>query len=41
LIGWSSGTIKLNTGKRVLGEMFKTGESAKSIVEARGLADQR
>ncbi len=33
-----AGTINLNTGKRVLGEMFKTGESARSIVEAQGLA---
>ena len=33
-----AGTINLNTGKRVLGEMFKTGESAKAIVEAKGLA---
>jgi len=33
-----AGTINLNTGKRVLGEMFKTGASAKSIVEAQGLA---
>jgi aspartyl-tRNA(Asn)/glutamyl-tRNA(Gln) amidotransferase subunit B len=32
------GTINLNTGKRVLAEMLKTGESAKSIVEAQGLA---
>ncbi len=31
-------TINLNTGKRVLGEMFKTGESAPAIVEAQGLA---
>ncbi len=43
LIGMvEAGTINLNTGKRVLGEMFKTGASAKSIVEAQGLgADQR
>ena len=33
-----AGTINLNTGKRVLGEMFKSGESAKSIVDAQGLA---
>ena len=33
-----SGAINLNTGKRVLGEMFKSGESAKSIVDAKGLA---
>ncbi|NTU65481.1 MAG: Asp-tRNA(Asn)/Glu-tRNA(Gln) amidotransferase subunit GatB [Chloroflexi bacterium] len=33
-----AGTINLNTGKRVLGEMFKLGESAKSIVDAQGLA---
>jgi aspartyl-tRNA(Asn)/glutamyl-tRNA(Gln) amidotransferase subunit B len=33
-----AGTINLNTGKRVLGEMFKSGESAKSIVDAKGLA---
>jgi aspartyl-tRNA(Asn)/glutamyl-tRNA(Gln) amidotransferase subunit B len=33
-----AGTINLNTGKRVLAEMFKTGVSAKSIVEAQGLA---
>jgi aspartyl-tRNA(Asn)/glutamyl-tRNA(Gln) amidotransferase subunit B len=33
-----AGTINLNTGKRVLGEMFKTGASAKTIVEAQGLA---
>ena len=32
-----AGTINLNTGKRVLGEMFKTGKSAKSIVDAQGL----
>ena len=32
------GTINLNTGKRVLGEMFKTGASAKAIVETQGLA---
>ena len=39
LIGMvEAGTINLNTGKRVLGEMFKTGASAKSIVEAQGLA---
>ena len=33
-----AGAINLNTGKRVLGEMFKSGASAKSIVEAQGLA---
>jgi aspartyl-tRNA(Asn)/glutamyl-tRNA(Gln) amidotransferase subunit B len=33
-----TGTINLNTGKRVLGEMFKSGESAKSIVDAKSLA---
>lgn len=33
-----AGTINLNTGKRVLGEMFKSGESAQSIVAAKGLA---
>lgn len=33
-----SGAININTGKRVLGEMFKSGESAKSIVAAQGLA---
>jgi aspartyl-tRNA(Asn)/glutamyl-tRNA(Gln) amidotransferase subunit B len=33
-----AGTINLNTGKRVLGEMFKSGQSAKAIVEAQGLA---
>jgi aspartyl-tRNA(Asn)/glutamyl-tRNA(Gln) amidotransferase subunit B len=33
-----AGTINLNTGKRVLGEMFKTGASAKTIVDAQGLA---
>jgi aspartyl-tRNA(Asn)/glutamyl-tRNA(Gln) amidotransferase subunit B len=39
LIGMvEAGTINLNTGKRVLGEMFKTGASAQSIVEAQGLA---
>jgi aspartyl-tRNA(Asn)/glutamyl-tRNA(Gln) amidotransferase subunit B len=39
LIGMvEAGTINLNTGKRVLGEMFRTGASAKSIVEAQGLA---
>ena len=39
LIGMvEAGTINLNTGKRVLAEMFKTGASAKSIVEAQGLA---
>jgi aspartyl-tRNA(Asn)/glutamyl-tRNA(Gln) amidotransferase subunit B len=39
LIGMvEAGTINLNTGKQVLGEMFKTGASAKSIVEAQGLA---
>jgi aspartyl-tRNA(Asn)/glutamyl-tRNA(Gln) amidotransferase subunit B len=32
-----AGTINLNTGKRVLAEMFKSGASAKSIVEAQGL----
>jgi aspartyl-tRNA(Asn)/glutamyl-tRNA(Gln) amidotransferase subunit B len=33
-----AGTINLNTGKRVFAEMFKSGESAKAIVEAQGLA---
>jgi aspartyl-tRNA(Asn)/glutamyl-tRNA(Gln) amidotransferase subunit B len=33
-----SGAININTGKRVLGEMFTSGESAKAIVAARGLA---
>ncbi|HTP11931.1 MAG TPA: Asp-tRNA(Asn)/Glu-tRNA(Gln) amidotransferase subunit GatB [Anaerolineae bacterium] len=33
-----AGTINLNTGKRVLGEMFKSGQSAKAIVEVQGLA---
>ena len=33
-----SGAININTGKRVLGEMFKSGEAAKSIVAAQGLA---
>ncbi|HZY41253.1 MAG TPA: Asp-tRNA(Asn)/Glu-tRNA(Gln) amidotransferase GatCAB subunit B, partial [Anaerolineae bacterium] len=33
-----SGVININTGKRVLGEMFKSGESAKAIVAAKGLA---
>src|SRR5512135_584130 len=33
-----AGTINLNTGKRVLGDMFDSGESAKSIVDAKGLA---
>jgi len=33
-----SGAININTGKRVLGEMFKSGESAKAIVAAKGLA---
>ncbi|HZY44994.1 MAG TPA: Asp-tRNA(Asn)/Glu-tRNA(Gln) amidotransferase subunit GatB, partial [Anaerolineae bacterium] len=33
-----AGTINLNTGKRVLGDMFKSGESATSIVAAKGLA---
>ncbi len=33
-----AGTININTGKRVLGEMFKSGESAKAIVAAKGLA---
>ena len=33
-----AGTINLNTGKRVLAEMFQTGEPAKSIVDAKGLA---
>jgi aspartyl-tRNA(Asn)/glutamyl-tRNA(Gln) amidotransferase subunit B len=33
-----AGTINLNTGKRVLGEMFKSGQSAKAIVDAQGLA---
>jgi aspartyl-tRNA(Asn)/glutamyl-tRNA(Gln) amidotransferase subunit B len=34
----NAGTINLNTGKRVLGEMFKSGQSARVIVEAQGLA---
>jgi aspartyl-tRNA(Asn)/glutamyl-tRNA(Gln) amidotransferase subunit B len=39
LIGMvDAGTINLNTGKRVLAEMFKSGRSAKAIVEAQGLA---
>src|SRR5512136_1770370 len=33
-----AGTINLNTGKRVFAEMFKSGESAKTIVAAQGLA---
>lgn len=33
-----AGTINLNTGKRLLGDMFKSGESATSIVAAKGLA---
>jgi len=33
-----SGAININTGKRVLGEMFKSGESARAIVAAKGLA---
>jgi aspartyl-tRNA(Asn)/glutamyl-tRNA(Gln) amidotransferase subunit B len=33
-----AGTINLNTGKRVLGEMVKSGQAAKAIVEAQGLA---
>ena len=33
-----AGTIDLNTGKRVFGEMFKSGASVKAIVEAQGLA---
>jgi len=33
-----AGTINLNTGKRVLADMFKSGESAKMIVESKGLA---
>jgi aspartyl-tRNA(Asn)/glutamyl-tRNA(Gln) amidotransferase subunit B len=33
-----TGTINLNTGKRVLAEMFKSGEPAQAIVEAQGLA---
>jgi aspartyl-tRNA(Asn)/glutamyl-tRNA(Gln) amidotransferase subunit B len=33
-----SGAININTGKRVLGEMFTSGESAKAIVTAKGLA---
>jgi len=33
-----SGAINMNTGKRVLGEMFKTGQTAKAIVDAQGLA---
>jgi aspartyl-tRNA(Asn)/glutamyl-tRNA(Gln) amidotransferase subunit B len=33
-----AGTINLNTGKRVLAEMFESGEPAKAIVEAQGLA---
>ena len=33
-----SGAINANTGKRVLGEMFESGEGARSIVERHGLA---
>jgi aspartyl-tRNA(Asn)/glutamyl-tRNA(Gln) amidotransferase subunit B len=33
-----SGAINANTGKRVLGEMFGSGEAARSIVERQGLA---
>jgi aspartyl-tRNA(Asn)/glutamyl-tRNA(Gln) amidotransferase subunit B len=33
-----AGTINLNTGKRVLAEMFKSGASARAIVAAQGLA---
>ena len=33
-----AGTINLNTGKRVFAAMFKSGASAKAIVEAQGLA---
>ncbi|HJW82733.1 MAG TPA: Asp-tRNA(Asn)/Glu-tRNA(Gln) amidotransferase subunit GatB [Anaerolineae bacterium] len=33
-----SGAINANTGKRVLGEMFESGEGARSIVERKGLA---
>jgi len=33
-----TGTINLNTGKRVLAEMFKSGAPAQAIVEAQGLA---
>ncbi len=33
-----AGTINLNTGKRVFAEMLNSGESAKAIVEAQGLA---
>ena len=33
-----AGTINLNTGKRVLAEMFKSGEPAQAIVAAQGLA---
>ena len=33
-----AGTINLNTGKRVLADMFETGEPAKTIVETKGLA---
>ncbi len=33
-----AGTINLNTGKRVFAEMFKSGQSAKAIVEMQGLA---
>ncbi len=33
-----AGTINLNTGKHVLAEMFESGEPARSIVEAKGLA---
>jgi aspartyl-tRNA(Asn)/glutamyl-tRNA(Gln) amidotransferase subunit B len=33
-----AGTINLNTGKRVFAEMFKSGQSAKVIVDAQGLA---
>jgi aspartyl-tRNA(Asn)/glutamyl-tRNA(Gln) amidotransferase subunit B len=32
-----AGTINLNTGKRVFAEMFKSGQSAKAIVQAQGL----
>jgi aspartyl-tRNA(Asn)/glutamyl-tRNA(Gln) amidotransferase subunit B len=33
-----AGTINLNTGKRVLAEMFKSGQTATAIVDAQGLA---
>ncbi len=33
-----TGAINLNTGKRVLSEMLKSGESARAIVERQGLA---